>query len=199
MTQSHARALPPVASTCTPTPRTPRPPVVARDLESLRRGLVTLVPDLRIRALRLAGDRATADDLVQDTVERALRFSDQYEHGTSLRAWTQQILFSVFVTRYRRSKRERNALRTLTHDPCAWTQPESFARPDASVALTHATRAHLDALPSGFRAVIEAVDLEQQSYREAAARLGLPVGTVMSRLHRGRRMLADDLGAREAA
>ena len=167
--------------------------------ESLRRGLIALVPDLRSRALRLSGNRATADDLVQDTLERALRFADQYVRGTNLRAWTQQILFSVFITRYRRSRRERNALRDLTADPCAWTQPEPFAAPDADVALTRSTRAHLDALPDGFRAVIELVDLGEHSYRDAAAELGVPVGTVMSRLHRGRRMLANGLGAREAA
>ena len=182
-----------------PAHATPRTPVVAEDPESLRRGLVTLVPDLRARALRLAGDRATAEDLVQDTLERALRFADQYVRGTNLRAWTQQILFSVFITRYRRARRERNALRSLTADPCAWTQPERFASPDVDVTLTHATRARLDALPTGFRAVIELVDLGEQSYRDAAAQLGVPVGTVMSRLHRGRRLLAEGLGEREAA
>ncbi|MGO8992127.1 MAG: RNA polymerase sigma factor [Polyangiaceae bacterium] len=176
-----------------------RPAIVAHDLESLRRGLVALVPDLRTRALRLAGDRPTADDLVQDTVERALRFAAQYVPGTNLRAWTQQILFSVFITRYRRSRRERSALRNLSADPCAWTLPETFAAPDADVALTRATRERLDALPTGFRAVIELVDLEQQSYRDAAEKLGVPVGTVMSRLHRGRRLLAEQLVEKEAA
>ena len=106
---------------------------------------MALVPDLRIRALRLARDRATADDLVQDTIERALRFADQYERGTNLRAWMQQILFSVFVTRYRRSRRERDAVKRLTADPCAWTHPEPFARPEADVPLTRSTRARLDA------------------------------------------------------
>ena len=178
---------------------TPRPPIVANDPEALRRGLVALVPELRSRALRLARDGATADDLVQDAIERALRFADQYERGTNLRAWTHQILFSVFVTRYRRTRRERNALRVLSSDPCAWTLPEPFSAPDKDVALTQATRQRLDALPEGFRAVIELVDLGERSYRDAAEELGVPVGTVMSRLHRGRRMLADGLGAREAA
>jgi RNA polymerase sigma-70 factor (ECF subfamily) len=165
----------------------------------MRRGLVALVPDLRTRALRLARDRATADDLVQDTIERALRFAGQYVHGTNLRAWAQQILFSVFITRYRRSRRERSALRNLSADPCAWTLPEAFAAPDADVALTRSTRERLDALPSGFRAVIVLVDLEEQSYRDAAEQLGVPVGTVMSRLHRGRRLLAERLVEKEAA
>ena len=176
----------------------PRAPIVARDLPSLRAGLVALLPELRSHALRLAGNAATADDLAQDTVERALRFAEQYERGTNLRAWAQQILFSVFITRYRRLRREKNALRALSSDPCAWTTPETFARPDTDVALTRTTRARIDALPTGFRAVIELVDLEQQSYREAAQALGVPVGTVMSRLHRGRRLLAQDFG-KEAA
>jgi RNA polymerase sigma-70 factor (ECF subfamily) len=180
-------------------PAVTRSPVVASGPESFRAGLASLVPDLRHRALRLGVDRATADDLVQDTIERALRFAAQYVPGTNLRAWLQQILFSVFVTRYRRARRERSALRNLAADPCAWTSPEAFRAPDAEVSLTRTTRARIDALPVGFRSVIELVDLEQQSYREAADRLGVPVGTVMSRLHRGRRLLAEQLAVGEAA
>jgi RNA polymerase sigma-70 factor (ECF subfamily) len=179
--------------------RTPRLPIVAVDHGSFRRGLVALVPELRARALRLARSPAVADDLVQDAVERALRFASQYERGTNLRAWTHQILFSVFITRYRRSRRERNALRVLGSDPCAWTNPESFASPDVEMALTPAARAHVDALPEGFRAVIELVDLGEHSYRDAAKELGVPVGTVMSRLHRARKMLAEDFTVPEAA
>jgi RNA polymerase sigma-70 factor (ECF subfamily) len=168
--------------------------VIANTRIDLRNGLITLVPELRGRALRLAGDRATAEDLVQDTIERALKFADQYELGTNLRAWAFQILFSVFVTRYRRSRREKNALRALASDPCAWTNPDGARlNPD----LTRTTRRKLDALPDGFRRVLELVDLEERSYREAADALGVPVGTVMSRLHRGRKMLADAM--REAA
>src|SRR5262245_54204870 len=96
----------------------------------LKLGLVRLVPELRARAMRLSGNPATADDIVQDSIERALRFADQYERGTNLRAWAHQILFSVFVTRYRRERREKNALKALSSDPCAWTLPESFIAPD---------------------------------------------------------------------
>jgi RNA polymerase sigma-70 factor (ECF subfamily) len=156
--------------------------------------LVRLLPDLRVRALRLVGDAARADDLVQDTFERALRFADQYEHGTNLRAWAGQVLFSVFVTRYRRLRRERNALRLLAHDPCAWTMPEPM-RADGRLALSVSTRTKLEALPSSFRDVVVLVDLEDHSYREAAETLGVPVGTVMSRLHRGRKLLAAELAA----
>jgi RNA polymerase sigma-70 factor (ECF subfamily) len=157
----------------------------------LRTGLVELVPELRVRALRLCGDRALADDVVQDALERALRFEAQYERGTNLRAWLFRILFSVFVTRWRRRRRERRALENLAVDPCAWTTPSGFAAPDTGEgALSASTRRKLDALPEGFRAAVVMVDLEQRSYREAARALGIPVGTVMSRLHRARKVLA---------
>jgi RNA polymerase sigma-70 factor (ECF subfamily) len=174
---------------------------VARDARELGLGLVQLVPELRARALRLCSDRAGADDIVQDTVERALRFADQYERGTNLRAWAFQILFSVFVTRWRRRRRERNALENLATDPCAWTVPAGFTAPDRGPgALTRSTQRKLDALPEGFRAVLVMVDIEQRSYRDAARELGVPVGTVMSRLHRGRKLLAAELASeRDAA
>jgi RNA polymerase sigma-70 factor (ECF subfamily) len=172
----------------------PKPAILAHDLRTMKAGLTQLLPDLRGRAMRLCSDRSQADDLVQDTVERALRFAAQYEHGTNLRAWAYQILFSVFVTRYRRQRRERKAMRWLATDPCAWTQPSRFPAPDACGRLTPATERAMSTLPAGFRSVLELVDLGHHSYREAASELGLPVGTVMSRLHRGRKLLASRLG-----
>ena len=170
-----------------------RPPVIAHDDAELRAGLITLAPELRGRAVRLCGDRTTADDIVQDTIERALRFAPQYERGTNLRAWVFQILFSVFVTRYRRSRRERNALKHLVADPYEWTTPAPFASAESASSLTPSTRAKLDSLPETFRAVLVLVDIEESTYRDAATTLGVPVGTVMSRLHRGRRMMAEKM------
>jgi RNA polymerase sigma-70 factor (ECF subfamily) len=175
------------------TPKVRSHHLVAHDIDGLRRGLVELVPELRGRAYRLSGDPTVAEDLVQDAIERALKFAGQYERGTNLRAWVYQILFSVFITRYRRSRREKNALRTLGSDPCAWTVPDSFTAPDAAISLTHATRDKLDSLPETFRTVLRLVDLDELTYREAASELGVPVGTVMSRLHRGRKLLATQL------
>jgi RNA polymerase sigma-70 factor (ECF subfamily) len=158
--------------------------------------LAALIPELRGRAIRLRGDPAAADDLVQDTIERALRFHHQYERGSNLRAWVFQILFSVFVSGWRRRGRERKAVEHLANDPCAWTVPSAFAPPDAGDgALTRSTRSKLDSLPVWFRAVVVLVDLEQLSYRDAARELGVPVGTVMSRLHRGRKLLAAQMSA----
>ena len=156
--------------------------------------LVLLLPDLRRRAARLALTPAAADDLVQDTVERALRFSNQYDPGSNLRGWAYQILFSVFITGYRRRRRERRGMELLTTTPSAWTQRSPFASPEAQLSLTPRTTVALDSLPAGFRDVVSLIDLGQHTYREAAEMLEVPLGTVMSRLHRGRRLLAERLG-----
>jgi RNA polymerase sigma-70 factor (ECF subfamily) len=181
--------------------KTPRAPVAARDLVELRAGLVELWPEMRARALRLSRDPALADDLAQEAIERALWFARQYERGTNLRAWALQILFSVFVTRWRRRRRERRALENLASDPCAWTVPASFGAPDAGRgAMLRSTRRQLAELPDGYRDVVVLVDLERWTYRDAARELGVPVGTVMSRLHRARKALAAQMDAtRDAA
>lgn len=180
-------------TTAAASPARPSRSLVARDRAGFERGLVELLPELHGRALRLCGEPTAADDVVQDAIERALKFAEQYQLGTNLRAWVYQILFSVFVTRYRRSRRDKNALRALASDPCAWTMPERFASPEATIALTPRTQRTLDALPEAFRAVLSLVDLDELTYREAAGELGVPVGTVMSRLHRGRKLLASQL------
>jgi len=195
-------APPPDATRSDPCPTPPqrRPAVVARTTAELRAGLAELFPELRARALRLCGEPAAADDIAQDAVERALRFADQYQRGTNLRAWAFQILFSVFITRWRRRRRERNALENLAADPCAWTVPSGFTPPDRGAgSLTPSTQRKLDALPEGFRAVVVMVDLQQRTYRDAAHELGVPVGTVMSRLHRGRKLLAAQMAAERNA
>ena len=129
--------------------------------------------------------------MLEDALVRALTFESQYRLGTNLRAWAYQILFSVFVTRYRRLRREKNALKVLASDLDAWTHNDAFAASATAVSLTRRTSERLSSLPATFRQVIETVDLGDSTYREAAVELGLPLGTVMSRLHRGRRMLAD--------
>jgi RNA polymerase sigma-70 factor (ECF subfamily) len=156
----------------------------------LRAHLAAYWPDLYRRALRLTRNDAIAQDVIQDTLERALRFEDQYEPHSNLRAWLQRILHSVFVTRCRRLRRERRALENLTNDPCSWTLPDSHS---VQRALSPAVARALASLPEPFRRAVELVDLADLSYRDAAASLGIPLGTIMSRLHRGRRMLAEAL------
>jgi len=156
----------------------------------LREKLPDLMPGLMARALTLCKRKSDAQDLVQDTVLRALRFESGYEQGTNLRGWLQQILFSVFITRCRKSTRERRALALLTTDPCAWTHPDALT---PGPALTRPVTLAIDALPTQFAAVVRLVDLEERSYKDAAAELAVPVGTVMSRLFRARRLLAEKL------
>ncbi len=153
------------------------------------------LPSLYARALKLCLNATEAQDLVQDTVERALRFESSYQPGTNLRAWAQQVLFSVFVTRCRKRRRERRALELLTTDPCAWTRPDGAP---VMVALSPRVERAVSELPPAFEAVVRLVDIAELSYKDAAERLGIPVGTVMSRLFRGRRLLAAELGAEPA-
>ena len=173
------------------TPQRPRSNVQSHDLAA---ELAALVPDLETRALRLCRSQALAEDLVQDTLLRAMRFQEQFVRGTNLRAWANQILFSVFITKCRRARRERNAIAWLTSDPNAWTKPEPTT---AMAGLTPTVRRALDALPRGFRDVVLLVDIEELPYKQAAEQLNVPVGTVMSRLFRARRALAEALGGQQ--
>ena len=156
----------------------------------VRSQLAACWPDLYRRALRLARNEDLARDLVQDALERAIRFEAQYAPGSNLKAWLQCILLSVFMTRCRRSRRERRALENLTHDPCAWTSPD---QPSAVQALSSPVARAVAELPPHFREALQLVDLAELSYRDAAEVIGVPLGTVMSRLHRGRRLLAEAL------
>lgn len=158
--------------------------------DELRSKLPELLPCLNARALSLCRKQSDAHDLVQDTVLRALRFEASYERDSNLRGWLQQILFSVFITRCRKSTRERRALTALAGDPCAWTQPEALPQRQS---LPRPMSKALEALPMQFSAVVRLVDLEERSYKDAANELSVPVGTVMSRLFRGRRLLAEAL------
>ncbi len=178
-----------LAPALAPTPSSALPARSAGAAE-LRASLVALAPELRGKAVRLARDAARADDLVQDAMERALRFDHGFRAGTSPRAYLHQILFSVFVTQCRRGKREARVVESLRHDPNAWTA-EGEARP--LEALTPTLRSAVEALPEPYRGALVEVDLVGRSYEEAAARLRVPLGTVMSRLHRGRRLLRSAL------
>jgi len=150
------------------------------------------LPRLFAQARRLCARESDAQDLVQDTLLRALLHEHQFEAGSNLRAWLRQIQLSVFVSRYRRAQRERRALGRLAVDPCAWVHNEALS-PVAPVGA--GVRGSLKALPAGFRQVVELVDIAGYEYRDAAEALGIPVGTVMSRLHRARRLLGSELGA----
>ncbi|MFO0552940.1 MAG: RNA polymerase sigma factor [Polyangiaceae bacterium] len=199
----------PAFSPCVPVSTNPSAPVLtsieggerrtarlgtARPMSELRTAITKMSPELHARALRLSRNNTIAEDLVQDTVERAIRFESHFIPGTNARAWLFQILFSVFITRCRRLRRETRGLSALASDPCSWTLPDSGP---AMERLTPALARELGRLPQAFRVAVELVDLQELSYRDAADQMGVPVGTVMSRLHRGRKLLAAAL--RESA
>lgn len=156
------------------------------------------VPELYGVAVRLTRCRAEADDVLQEAMTRAWAFWDRFDAGGNPRAWMHRILFNTFASDYRRRKREREILGQATLDDA---EGPHWSRGARATADGGATFEHLSdevvealaALPEPFREVVELVDLRGDSYKEAAARIGRPVGTVMSRLHRGRRLLREAL------
>jgi RNA polymerase sigma-70 factor (ECF subfamily) len=140
--------------------------------------LVDLIPRLRRYARALVGDRASADDLVQDTLERAWAKLHLYRRGTDLRAWLFTVMHNVHVNKVRSTR----VTDTLDDD-----MPELALRPAQGDALVvrDLDRA-MALLPSEQRAVLLLVTLEDMSYDEVARSLGIPIGTVMSRLSRAR-------------
>jgi len=140
--------------------------------------LVELIPRLRRYARALAGDRATADDLVQDTLERAWSKLHLYRRGTDLRAWLFTVMHNVHVNRVRSAR---------ATDPLDDEMPELASRaPQGDALVLRDLDRSIARLPDEQRAVLLLVALEEMSYEEVARSLGIPIGTVMSRLSRAR-------------
>ncbi len=157
-------------------------------------------------ALRMTRNPADAEDLVQDTLAKAYTAFAQYTPGTNLRAWLHKILANTFINTYRKRKREPAIAPGA--DPAADWHPgtDPLAGPARSAeaeALDKITdTALLDALrqlPHEFRTAIWLADVEGYPYREVAALMGTPLGTVMSRLHRARGKLRHTLTATQPA
>jgi RNA polymerase sigma-70 factor (ECF subfamily) len=144
---------------------------------------------LREAARRLTGSIDEADDLVQDAVMRAWTFWERFEPGSNSRAWLHRILVNTFINAYRKRRRERDLYRAAAEETRREQTTVSVLRQAERDGLGDEVGAALKALPTEFRAVVELVDLHDLSYREVASELGCPIGTVMSRLHRGRKQL----------
>ena len=154
--------------------------------------LIELIPRLRRYARALVGDRASADDLVQDTLERAWAKLHLYRRGTDLRAWLFTVMHNVHVNKVRSAR---------STDPLDDEMPELAQRATQgdSLIVRDLDRA-IARLPSEQRAVLLLVTLEEMSYEQVARTLGIPIGTVMSRLSRAReKMRAMLLGQTAAA
>ena len=143
--------------------------------------LVELIPRLRRYARALVGDRASADDLVQDTLERAWAKLHLYRRGTDLRAWLFTVMHNVHVNKVRA---------TRATDPLEDEMPELAQRASQGDALmVRDLDRSISRLPAEQRSVLLLVTLEDMSYDEVARTLGIPIGTVMSRLSRAREKL----------
>ena len=136
-------------------------------------------------AYRLAGNDEDAQDLVQESLIRVKRGLERYEPG-SLQGWLARIVTNVFLDEVRR--RRRRPTDALPDDP-ERVLPPSPGADEVSTQLSDDIQAALAALPDEFRVPVVLCDVADQSYEQIAASLGVPVGTVRSRLHRGRRML----------
>jgi RNA polymerase sigma-70 factor, ECF subfamily len=148
-------------------------------------------------ACRMTRNPVDAEDLVQDALVKAMRSRDQFSAGTNLKAWLFKILTNTFINKYRRGTLEREILGGAEARPLSdgWvstsTMRQMFDSENQAIRpiLQREVSNALNQLPEDFRLAVMLSDVEDFSYKEIADVLGCPVGTVMSRLHRGRRML----------
>ena len=153
-------------------------------------------------ALRLTRNATDAQDLTQSTVVKALRFHDRFKDGTYIKAWLLTILRNTFINEYRRKARrpdfveltgaEPAAERSPDHDVAAF-EPAQDSSSDLLELLDDEVKLAIEALPEDFRVTVIMADLQDKSYKEIADAVGCPLGTVMSRLYRGRKILRESL------
>jgi RNA polymerase sigma-70 factor (ECF subfamily) len=165
--------------------------------ESLALGHIDSLYATGLRMTRNPGD---SEDLVQDTLLAAYRFFDKFEPGTNIKAWLFKILTNTFINKYRKRVREREVRELVDHEETPSLMSEDVAEksrdPEAAILgalLSDDVKQALDAVPYDYRMAVVLCDLEEFSYKEIADIMDCPVGTVMSRLHRGRRQLQKTL------
>ena len=168
------------------------------DADAFGAEVLRYLEPLYATALRLTRNRADAEDLVQDTLVKAFRFSDKFEPGTNLRAWLSTILHNTWRNRVRDAGREAVEVdSTRLEETEAAADGASGSETPEQLLLRNTMdgdlRAALDELPDVFRQAVWMRDVEEFSYAEIAKMLDVPIGTVMSRISRGRRMLLDQL------
>jgi RNA polymerase sigma-70 factor (ECF subfamily) len=169
------------------------------DQADFERDALPLAPQLYGAAVRMTRNPANAEDLVQETFLKAYRAYGTFEEGTNLKAWLYRILTNTFINNYRRDTR-----RPQETDLGELEDLYLFRRLARETSATSSTSAEdqlleglveedikeaIESLPENFRMVVLLADLEGFSYKEIADILDIPIGTVMSRLHRGRKAL----------
>lgn len=174
-----------------------KPAISDADVQRFEEEVLPLSSALYGAALRMSRNPSDAEDLVQETYIRAFRSWRQFEPGTNLKAWLFRILTNLFISSYR--KRRREPVTVPVEDPEQFDLYQTLTSRDSSAASAESIvlsqlvdediKQALSALPEAFRMPVLLADVEGFSYKQIAEMLGIPIGTVMSRLHRGRKVL----------
>jgi RNA polymerase sigma-70 factor, ECF subfamily len=172
----------------------------AKEDDAFVQEALSYIDSLYGTALRLTRRPADADDLVQDTYLKAFRASTQFERGTNLKAWLFTILHNTHRNMRRHDARspvdvDSETVERATDVAAEAQNPEQLL---SRATLDADLQAALDALPEAFRQAVWLRDVEEFSYAEIAKIVGVPIGTVMSRISRGRRLLYDYLAGTRA-
>ncbi len=153
-------------------------------------------------AYQLTRNREDAQDLTQSTLVKAFRFHEQFEKGTNIKAWLLTILRNTFINDYRKRAKEPTRVELLGNEPAKSTAPDASIPGVANKPLEYEhllelldepVRRALDSLPIEFKLAVIMSDLQDYSYKEISAFMNCPIGTVMSRLFRGRRLMKEFL------
>jgi RNA polymerase sigma-70 factor, ECF subfamily len=176
--------------------RTAAPEDEAAQRARFERDVLPLLPNLYGAALRLTRNPQDAEDLVQEAYLRAYRGFSGFQEGTNLRAWMYRILTNTFINTYRKKQRQPQTVADediedwYLYDKLGESGVEASAETEVLEKIPDEdVQRALEDLPENFRMAVLLADVEGFSYKEIAEILGIPIGTVMSRLHRGRKAL----------